>query len=105
MEHGNVPAPSEQVQELHQGARAFGKLEAKHALIRQRLSSTADHVANMQFGRLVIGHVDDLEVLAVELCKQFTTSPLRVADLDADEDLGTDSIVVAVVELGDIAFS
>ena len=42
-----------------QGARALGKLEADQRLVRDPRGVAADHVADVQLGRLVVGHVDD----------------------------------------------
>ncbi len=105
VEHRDVPAPAQQVQKLHQRPRPLGKLEAVDALVGQRLAAPAHHVADMQLGGFVVGHVHHLEMLALQVGQQVAPAVERIGDLHADEDLGALRVAIAVVELGNIALA
>ena len=46
-------------EEAQQRPRAFRELEAEQHLVLEALRLAADHVAHVQLGHLVVGHVDD----------------------------------------------
>src|SRR5262245_31498329 len=57
VKQADVPAAAERIQELEQGARALGKLEAAHAFILYSWSAAADHVSHVQLRDFVIRQV------------------------------------------------
>ena len=64
-------------------------------------AASADHVAQVLFGEIVVGEVDGLEAGALEGACQL--GGLALLDRQADEDVGLAGVGDAVVELGDAA--
>ena len=63
----------------------------------------ADHVAHVQLGHLVVGHVGDREAGGAQLLHHRILLRASVRERKADEDLRAVGARVAVVELGDAA--
>ena len=66
----------------------------------------ADHVANVEFGDVVVGHVDQGVALFGEFGDQLVARLITAAaKIEADKDMGVAVVGVAVVEFGDAAFA
>ena len=102
MEEAYVAALADTRQEIEQGARSFRKPEAIEPLASKPRVPT-DHVPDMQFGCVVVGHVEYLEASIVQAC-QHPFAPFPTAgDLHPCEHFGRIRTAVAVIELGDAA--
>ena len=77
--------PFEKVQ---QSARPLGKLEPEQLFVLHLGRMPADHVPDMQLGRLVVGQVDHLEPLPEQLLDQLRPFDVAISQLDATEHLG-----------------
>src|SRR5690554_232338 len=60
MEQGYVPVEPQPFEEFEQRAGAFGKLETVEQFVCQSLDPSADHIADMELGDLVVGHVEHM---------------------------------------------
>ena len=77
----------DRLQELQQRPGALRELEAIQQLVADAARVAADHVAHVQLGHLVVGHVGDR--VARRAQRAVTAVPLRAAvrEREADEDL------------------
>ena len=64
----------------------LGKDEAQQALVARQLGATADHVAHVFLGQLVVGEVDGREAVAHEVARD-AVGLVAARDRDADEDV------------------
>ena len=60
VEQADVPAPTQLVEEFHQRAWPFGKLEPVQPLVPHSGRMSAHHVAHVQLGHLVVREVHGL---------------------------------------------
>ena len=102
VEQADVPSRSDGLQELEQGTGPFGKFETIEPFVGQPVRRAAHHVAHVQLGHFVVGHVPHDETRfahAVDQGQTFRPALHR----QADEHLCSLEIAVAVIELGDAA--
>ena len=102
VEQADVPVGRHRLEEPHQGARPLRKLETEQALVRGQRRATADEVADVQLGHLIVGQVQRLETVAGEMGGDLFALALP-GRLDADEDVRSLGVGDAVIELGDAA--
>ncbi len=105
MEHRDVPAPAQFVEEVEQGPWPLGEFEAQHHFIARPGRVPTHHVANVQFGQLIVGQVRDREALVDQLLHQCRAGVVFRVGLHAHEDVRLIGGVLAVVELGDLALA
>ena len=61
VEQADIPASAERFEELQQRPRPLGKLEAADPFVHDLAGAAADHVADVELGKLVLGEIDGLE--------------------------------------------
>ncbi|MNN85476.1 hypothetical protein D3C81_2027700 [compost metagenome] len=87
MEHRDIPAPAQFVEEVEQCTRPLGELEAQHDLITGPGRVATHHVADVQLGQFVIGQVGDREALLAQLLYQCRARVVIWVGLHAHEDM------------------
>ena len=105
MEETDVPAPPQTSEKVEQGARALRELEAHQHLVADPPGMPTHHVADMQLGGLVVGHIQDAETPGLQPCDDLAALLIAPPQLHAHENLGATLIGVAVIELGDLALA
>src|SRR5690606_4501687 len=101
VEQRNVPGVVQTFEEFEQGAGAFGELEAEYPFLDEAGDPATHHVAYMEFGHLVVGHVGHREAVGLQHVDDFALFRIAARKLDAYEDMSAGARSVAIVEFGD----
>ncbi len=99
----DIPVGRQAVEEFEQGAGAFGEGEAQQQFILDSGHAPADHVADMELGHFVVGHVFDVIALTAQDIDSLPLLPLAVAETEAEENMGRSAARQTIIELGDRA--
>src|SRR5690606_5340607 len=105
VEHRDIPAPAQVVEEIEQRPRSLGKLEAEHYLVAHTRCMATDHMTDVQLGQFIIGEVEYRKALFLQARDQRLARVVFRVRLHADEDVCLTVLVVTVVELGDLSLA
>ena len=103
MEHGNVPASAQLIEEIKQRTRTFGEFKTKNPLVAHSISMTTDHVADMQFGQLVTGQVQYRKTLVLQRSNQSLARIGVGVGLYTDKNVRLTIGVITIVEFSNLA--
>ena len=105
VEQADVPAAAQPREKVEQGAGAFGKDEAEQPLVLHLGRVAAHHVTDVELGGLVVAQINHRKSFVFELFLQAGLLLGAAGEFHPAEDLGVGRIVIAIVELGDVALA
>ncbi len=103
MKQADVPTRADGLKEFQQRPRALRKFEPVQTLVREAARLTAHHVAHVQFGHFVVGHVAGRKARCGNAVEQSVAFSPALREREPDKNLRRLQIAVPVVELRNAA--
>jgi hypothetical protein len=103
MEQRDVPGVANPFEKLHQRSRPFRKLEPQQDFVAKHAGAPAHHVPHVQLGGFVGADIDHLIAGVRQTGDDPVLLPMRVLELEADENMRIATVRKSIVELGNDA--